>query len=52
MALLIEGALEHGLPGQYVEFLRAIAACAESRAAAALRPLLDGAMAAILKPTT
>jgi cation transport regulator ChaC len=50
MALLIEGALEHGLPAQYVDFLRGIDACAESRTAAALRPLLDGAMA-LLKAT-
>jgi hypothetical protein len=45
MGLLIEGALEHGLPAAYVEYLRGIEACAESRTAAALRPLLDGAMA-------
>ena len=50
MALLIDGALEHGLPAHYVDFLRGIGACAESRTAAALRPLLDGAMA-LLKAT-
>jgi len=44
MALLIDGALEHGLPAEYVEFLRAIPARAESGLATALRPLLDGAM--------
>ena len=45
VALLVEGALEHGLPGAYVEFLRAIPARAPSAAAMALRPLIDGAMA-------
>jgi len=50
MALLVEGAIEHGLPTPYVEYLRGVEACAESRTAAALRPLLDGAMA-ILKST-
>jgi cation transport regulator ChaC len=45
LGLLIEGAIEHGLPATYVEFLRGIPACAPSAAAVALRPLLDGAMA-------
>jgi hypothetical protein len=45
LGLLIEGAIEHGLPATYVEFLRAIPACAPSAAALALRPLIDGAMA-------
>jgi cation transport regulator ChaC len=41
MQLLIDGALEHGLPGDYVAFLRAVPARPESRRAALLRPLLD-----------
>jgi gamma-glutamylcyclotransferase len=45
MALLIEGALEHGLPPAYIDFLRGINACEESSIASALRPLLDGALA-------
>ncbi len=49
MALLIDGALEHGLPADYVDFLRGIRACAPSSASEALRPLLDGAMA-LMKP--
>ena len=49
MALLVEGALEHGLPADYVEFLRGISACEESRTASALRPLLDGAIA-LMRP--
>jgi hypothetical protein len=44
MALLIEGALEHGLPDEYVAALRAIPAVEESAEAAALRPLIDRAM--------
>ena len=49
MALLIEGALEHGLPTEYVDFLRGISACEESRVATAMRPLFDGALA-LMKP--
>jgi hypothetical protein len=49
MALLIEGALEHGLPADYVDFLRGISACEESSTASALRPLLEGALA-LMKP--
>jgi gamma-glutamylcyclotransferase len=49
MALLIEGAIEHGLPAEYVDSLRAIRAQEESHAAAALRPLLDGALD-LMKP--
>ncbi|MFI5365711.1 MAG: gamma-glutamylcyclotransferase [Candidatus Binatia bacterium] len=44
MSLLIDGALEHGLPAQYVEFLRAIPARPETPAAAQLRPLIDRVM--------
>ena len=47
MALLIEGALEHGLPAEYVEFLRGVSTCTSSAAAEAMRPLLDAAMAAL-----
>lgn len=45
MALLIEGAIEHGLPDQYVDFLRGIPSHAPSRVSEALRPLFDDAMA-------
>ena len=41
MGLIIEGAIEHGLPAAYVEFLRGVPACAESAASAAFRPMLD-----------
>ena len=49
MALLVEGALEHGLPAPYVEFLRNIPAREPSAVATAMRPVVDGAMA-LLKP--
>jgi hypothetical protein len=41
MALLIAGAIEHGLPVEYVEWLRTVPACEESAAAATFRPLMD-----------
>jgi len=41
MACLIAGAEEHGLPAEYVAFLRAVPARPETREAAAFRPLLD-----------
>jgi gamma-glutamylcyclotransferase len=44
MSLLIEGALEHGLPEDYVEFLRSIPAIVESDEAAEMRALIDGAL--------
>lgn len=47
MALLIEGAIEHGLPAAYVDFLRAVPARAQSRAAQALQPFLDSALEAM-----
>ena len=47
MALLIEGALENGLPPAYVEFLRAVPAREPSAAARAFQPLVDGALAAM-----
>jgi hypothetical protein len=41
MSLLIEGAIEQGLPDTHVEWLRAVQACEESPDMAALRPMLD-----------
>jgi hypothetical protein len=41
MSLVIEGALEQGLPATHVEWLRAIEAFEESAEMAALRPMLD-----------
>ncbi len=45
MALLVSGALEHGLPAEYVAALRAVVACEPSATSRALRPLVDAAMA-------
>jgi len=47
MALLIEGALEHGLPADYIEFLRAVPAREPSSVARAFQPFVDGALAAM-----
>ena len=44
MGLLIAGALEHGLPADYVAFLRTIPTASESPEAAQLRPLIDQLM--------
>lgn len=44
MGLVIEGALEHGLPAAHLEFLRAVPAVEESAEAAALRPMIDALM--------
>ena len=44
MGLLIAGALEHGLPAEYVAFLRTIPTGPESPEAAQLRPLIDQLM--------
>ena len=44
MGLLIAGALEHGLPDRYVEWLRGIPAVPEDAAAQAWLPILDDAM--------
>jgi hypothetical protein len=44
MALLIAGALEHGLPAEYVSALRAVPAGEPSAEARALRPRVDAAM--------
>lgn len=41
MGLVIEGALEHGLPEGHLEFLRAVPTCEESAAETALRPMID-----------
>ena len=44
MRLLIEGATLHGLPAEYVEWLRTIPAVEETAEAAAARALLDRAL--------
>ena len=44
MTCLIAGAEEHGLPREWVAFLRAVPAGRESREAAEFRPLLDAVL--------
>jgi hypothetical protein len=44
MGLVIEGAIEHGLPAEYVETLRAVVTGTESMQAGVLRPMLDAVM--------
>jgi len=44
MGLLIQGALEHGLPDDYIAFLRNIPSRPESPEAAEWRPLVDEAL--------
>jgi gamma-glutamylcyclotransferase len=44
MSLLIDGALEHDLPAEYVAFLRTVPARPETAEAAQFRPLLDQVM--------
>jgi len=44
MACLIEGAEEHGLPAEYVAFLRALPAQEETDEAIAFRPLLEDSL--------
>lgn len=44
MGLVIEGAVEHGLPDEHLEFLRGVAAVEEGAEAAALRPMIDALM--------
>ena len=44
MALVIEGAIEHGLPDDYVAALRAVPAIEESAEATRLRALIDPLM--------
>ena len=39
--MLIEGAIEHGLPSDYVDFLRAVPAMPESPEARAFRASID-----------
>jgi hypothetical protein len=41
MGLIIAGAIEHGLPEPWLDFLRAVPAGAESALAGATRPMLD-----------
>jgi hypothetical protein len=41
MSLLVEGALEHGLPSEWIERLRAVPAVAETALAIAFRKVLD-----------
>jgi cation transport regulator ChaC len=45
MALLIAGAIEHGLPDEYVDYLRGVSARPPSLTAQALRPMLEQGMA-------
>lgn len=47
MTLLIEGALEHGLPGAYVELLRRIPTGVPTAEALALRPYFEEGIAAL-----
>jgi hypothetical protein len=47
MALLIEGALSHGLPAEWIAMLRAIPTCVESADAIAGRRLVDAGLAAL-----
>jgi len=44
LSCLISGAEEHGLPGDYVDWLRRLEGCEESEDARRLRPLLDRVM--------
>lgn len=44
MQLLIEGAEEHGLPAEYIAFLRTVPAREETKESAELRPLMDQLM--------
>ena len=44
MALVIAGAVEHGLPAEYLEALRATPAGEQTAVARTLRPLVDAAM--------
>jgi hypothetical protein len=44
MSLLIEGALEHGLPAEHVDYLRGIATCEEPLELLRLRETIDSFM--------
>jgi gamma-glutamylcyclotransferase len=50
MGLLIDGAVEHGLPGEWIATLRAIPAVPESEEAKAVRALLDDLIKKRKKP--
>jgi hypothetical protein len=50
MACLVAGATEHGLPPEWIAFLRAVPARAESAEAALWRPQLDAAMRRAPRP--
>jgi gamma-glutamylcyclotransferase len=50
MQCLINGAEQHGLPPEYIGFLRSIPAQEESTEAKRLRPMLDGVMRPTGKP--
>ncbi|MEW6271811.1 MAG: gamma-glutamylcyclotransferase family protein [Thermodesulfobacteriota bacterium] len=41
MSIVIEGALEQGLPAHHIDWLRSVPTCVESAEMAAVRPLLD-----------
>jgi hypothetical protein len=44
MGLVIDGATEHGLPPDYIDFLRTVPTGSESLQAKLLRPMLDAVM--------
>lgn len=44
MGLIVAGAEEHGLPAEWIAFLRAIPTCPESAESRRFRPLLDDVM--------
>jgi hypothetical protein len=44
MDLLVAGAIEHGLPDSYVEFLRSVPTVAESALAVSLRSFIDAGL--------
>ncbi len=44
MSLIIDGALEHALPADWIDFLRAVDACEESADVLAMRPMIDQLM--------
>jgi hypothetical protein len=46
MSIIVAGALDHALPDDYVEILRAVATCEEGMASRTFRPLLDAVMRA------
>jgi cation transport regulator ChaC len=50
MALMIEGAMEHGLPPEWIAFLRGVPADEETESATRTRALLDDLLRAMKKP--